>query len=268
MKGYVRLLAPAALLAAGMAPPPDDLALIDAAIKSGRLVQAQAMLDLMPADQTGAADVAILRAELLLAQDQYGAAEQAFGKLAAAAGTDCRVTAGLGIATAELRHTDRAIPLLQDAAARCAVDWRVWSELGRAYSGARRWDESKAAYDHALALNGPRGPLFNDMAVSMLIQRRWSDAKTLLEQALAADPGDERFANNLDIAAASMGEAPVRARGEDAARWAERLANAGYAALLAGRPDDARAWLSQSVAAAPVYSPRTAALLASLEPRK
>ena len=42
----------------------------------------------------------------------------------------------------------------------------------------------------------------------------------------------------------------------------------GLAALLAGRPDDARAWLSQSVAAAPVYSPRTAAILASLEPRK
>ena len=106
------------------------------------------------------------------------------------------------------------------------------------------------------------------MAVSLLMQRRWPEAKALLEQAYAADPGDLRFANNLDIAAASMGQAPVRAQGDDAARWAERLANAGYAALLAGRPDDARAWLSQSVAAAPVYSPRTAAILASLEPRK
>ena len=269
MRKILCLLAPAIMFASGVAAAAaDDLSLVDAAIKSGRLVQAQTMLDLLPADQAGATDVAILRAQLLLAQDQFAAAEEAFGKLAGSAGSDCRVTAGLGIAAGELRHTDRAIPLLQDAAARCKADWRLWSELGRAYSWARRWDDSKAAYDRALALGGPRTALLNDMAVSLLMQRRWPDARALLEQALAAEPGDLRFANNLDIAAASMGQAPVRARGDDDARWAERLANAGYAALLAGRRDDARAWLSQSVAAAPVYSPRTAAMLASLEPGK
>ena len=271
MRTVLWLLAPAALFSSGVAmatTTTGDLALVDAAIKSGRLVQAQTMLDLLPADQKEATDVAILRAQLLLAQGQYEGAEQAFDKLATAAGSDCRVITGLGIAAGELRHTDRAIPLLQDAAARCMPDWRLWSELGGAYSWTRRWDESKAAYARALALDGPRAALLNDMAVSLLMQRRWPEAKALLEQAYAADPGDLRFANNLDIAAASMGQAPVRAQGDDAARWAERLANAGYAALLAGRPDDARAWLSQSVAAAPVYSPRTAAILASLEPRK
>jgi len=265
-----RLIALATLLASGTAAasPPDDLALVDAAIKSGRLVQAQTMIDLLPADQAALPDVAVLRAQLLLAQGQYDEAEQAFGKLSATVGGDCRVVAGLGTAAAELHHADRAIPLLQDAVARCAPDWRSWSELGRAYTSARRWDDSKAAYDRALGLDGPRASLLNDMAVSLLMQRRYPEAKALLLQALATAPGDARIINNVDIAAASSGEAPVRARGDDAARWAERLSNAGYAALLAGRADDARAWLSQSAAAAPVYSARTAAILSSLEPRK
>lgn len=270
MTAAARLVALAMLLSAGTATAaaPDDLALVDAAIRGGRLVQAQAMLDLLPAGAPDTLDVAVLRAQLLLAQGRYADAEQAFGKLATTATEDCRVIAGLGTAAAESRHTDRAIAQLQAAAARCAPDWRVWSELGRAYAAARRWDDSKAAYDHALALDGPRPALLNDMAIALLMQRRYAEAKASLLQAVAAAPGDLRFANNLDIAAASLGEAPVRARGDDAGRWAERLSNAGYAALLAGRTDDARAWLSQSVAAAPVYAPRTAAMLSSLEPRR
>lgn len=270
MRMAARLVALAVLAASGAAgaAPAGDLALIDAAIKAGRLVQAQAMLDLLPADEPDVANVAVLRAQLLLAQGQFPEAEQAFGKLAATAGEDCRVVAGLGIASAEARHAERAIPLLQGAAARCPPDWRIWSELGRAYTAARRWDDGKEAYDHALALDGPRPALLNDMAVSLLMQRRYQEAKALLQQALAAAPGDMLFTNNLDIAAAAIGEAPIRNRGDDPARWAERLSNAGYAALLAGRTDDARAWLSQSVAAAPVFPPRTAALLSSLEPRK
>ena len=144
MRTVLWLLAPAALFSSGVAmatTTTGDLALVDAAIKSGRLVQAQTMLDLLPADQKEATDVAILRAQLLLAQGQYEGAEQAFDKLATAAGSDCRVITGLGIAAGELRHTDRAIPLLQDAAARCMPDWRLWSELGRAYSWTRRWDK-------------------------------------------------------------------------------------------------------------------------------
>jgi len=45
-----RLLSLAALLACGTASAaaPDDLALVDAAIRGGRLVQAQTMLDLLP----------------------------------------------------------------------------------------------------------------------------------------------------------------------------------------------------------------------------
>jgi tetratricopeptide (TPR) repeat protein len=265
MRRHVYLLPLAALfLSSAAAAAPDDLALVDAAIKGGRLVQAQAMLDLLPGDQPESFDVAILRAQLLLAEGQYAAAERAFGKLAAAPSNDCRVVAGLGTAAAALRHVDVALTHLQDATSRCAPDWRLWASLGHAFDSAGRWTESKAAYDRALALDGPHPALSNDMAVSMMMQRRYPEARTLLQQALSADPDDRRFVNNLDIAAASMGEAPVRNRTDDPARWAERLANAGYAALVAGRTDDARAWLTQSAAAAPVYSARTAGILASL----
>jgi Flp pilus assembly protein TadD len=270
MRHSARLLSLAALLACGTASaaPPDDLALVDAAIRGGRLVQAQTMLDLLPADKPDTFEVAVLRAQLMLAQGQYADAERAFGKLAATPSQDCRVIAGLGSAAAALRHTDAALARLQDATARCPSDWRTWADLGHAYDNAARWNDSKAAYERASAMGGPRASLLNDMAVSMLMQHRYPEAKALLLQALAADPDDPRLANNLDIAAASMGEAPVRGRGDDPARWAERLSNAGYAASLAGRTDDARAWLTQSIAVAPVYPAKTASILSSLGAQK
>lgn len=266
----VRLLSLAALLACGAASaaPPDDLALVDAAIRGGRLVQAQTMLDLLPQASSDTFDVAVLRAQLMLAQGQYAEAESAFAKLAATPSQDCRVVAGLGSAAAALRHTDIALARLQDATARCPADWRLWADLGHAYDSGARWNDSRAAYERASALGAPSASLLNDMAVSLLMQHRYPEARALLQQALAADPDDRRVANNFDIAAASMGEPPVRRRGEDAARWAERLSNAGYAASLAGRSDDARAWLTQSIAAAPIYPATTAKLLSSLEPQK
>lgn len=266
----VRLLPLAALFAFGTASaaPPDDLALVDAAIRGGRLVQAQTMLDMLPEATSGTFDVAVLRAQLMLAQGRYSEAEAAFARLAATPSEDCRVVAGLGSAAAALRHTELALARLRDATARCPADWRLWADLGHAYDSGARWNDSKAAYERASALGAPRASLLNDMAVSLLMQHRYSEARALLQQALAADPGDRRVANNLDIAAASMGEPPVRRRGEDAARWAERLSNAGYAASLAGRTDDARAWLTQSVAAAPIYPAATANILSSLGPRK
>jgi Flp pilus assembly protein TadD len=266
----VRLLSLVALFACGTASAaaPDDLAMVDAAIRGGRLVQAQTMLDMLPDAQSATFDVAVLRAQLMLAQGQYAEAEQAFGKLAATPSDDCRVVAGLGSAAAALRHTDAALARLQDATARCPADWRLWADLGHAYDSGARWNDSKAAYERAATLNAPRTSLLNDMAVSLLMQHRYSEARALLQQALAADPDDRRLANNLDIAAASMGEAPVRGRGDDSARWAERLSNAGYAASLAGRGDDARAWLTQSIAAAPIYPAATARILSSLGPQK
>lgn len=266
----LRLLSLAALFACGAASaaPPDDLALVDAAIRGGRLVQAQTMLDLLPDAQSGTFDVAVLRAQLMLAQGQYAEAESAFAKLAATPSQDCRVVAGLGSAAAAMRHTEAALARLQDATTRCPADWRLWADLGHAYDSGARWNDSKAAYERASALGAPRASLLNDMAVSLLMQHRYPEARALLQQALAADPDDRRVANNLDIAAASMGEPPVRRRGEDAARWAERLSNAGYAASLAGRSDDARAWLTQSLAAAPIYPAATANILSSLGPQK
>jgi Flp pilus assembly protein TadD len=266
----LRLLSLAALFAFGTASaaPPDDLALVDAAIRGGRLVQAQTMLDLLPEAKSGTFEVAVLRAQLMLAQGQYAEAEQAFGKLAAAPSDDCRVIAGLGSAAAAMRHTEAALARLQDATARCPADWRLWADLGHAYDSGGRWNDSRAAYDRASALGASRTSLLNDMAVSLLMQHRYPEAKSLLQQALVADPYDRRVANNLDIAAASMGEPPVRGRGEDAARWSERLSNAGYAASLAGRSDDARAWLTQSIAAAPIYPAATANILSSLGAQK
>ncbi|WEK42502.1 MAG: hypothetical protein P0Y64_14045 [Candidatus Sphingomonas colombiensis] len=266
MRGYRYLQAFAALSVSGtaLASTADDLPLIEAAVRSGRLVQAQTMLERLPADMPQTRELAVIRAQLTLAQGQYAEAEQAFIALAGEEGGDCRVVAGLGASAVAREHADRAIAYMEKAVEKCLPDWRIWSGLGRAYDLRARWSDSGLAYNRAITIGGRAPALLNDLAVSLLKQRRYAEAKALLEQAFAADPANLRFANNLDIAAAAMGEQPVRRKTDNAARWAERLSNAGYAALLAGRRGDARAWLSQSVAAAPIYPEKTAKILASL----
>ena len=53
-----------------------------------------------------------------------------------------------------------------------------------------------------------------------------------------------------------------------AARSIAPLAKLRTAMTLAGRSDDARAWLTQSIAAAPIYPAATANILSSLGPQK
>ncbi|MCF8710182.1 hypothetical protein [Rhizorhapis sp. SPR117] len=87
---------------------------------------------------------------------------------------------------------------------------------------------------------------------------------------MRADPGNERYANNADIARAMAGTpiakaAAARSAGaDDAEDWARRLNNAGYASLLAGRRDDAKAYFSRSLHASDTYSHVASANLAAL----
>ncbi len=247
-----------------------DLGLIAGAIRSGRLIQARIMLDraaeaAAPAD---APEIATLQAELALAEGRDGDAEAAFAVLAAKVPDDCRATRGLGMAAVNLRHTDMAIKALLHAGQACPADWHIQSALGTAYADAGRWQESDAAYAAAHQAAGDEPMLLNNMAVALIRQQRVAEAKTLLDRAAIRDPGNERILNNIDIAAGSAGEAPVRAMSDSAERWAERLTNAGYAAMLAGRRGDAEAWLSQAVAASPVYATVAARNLALLESKR
>ncbi len=251
-------------------PADDDAGLIAAAIKSGRLIQARTMLTRIAAAPATPRPVAIdaLWAELALAEGRDEDALRGFDALTAAAPDNCAWLVGGGIAASRAGKADRAITSLERATKRCTIDWEAWNALGVALDAARRWEASASAYAHALALRPSSPALLNNIGMSMLRQHRFERAADYFAAALQRAPGDIRFVNNLDIARASIGRLPVRNPGEDAARWAERLGNAGQAALIAGRSDEARALLAQAIATGPIYQPATASSLALLQSRR
>jgi len=265
----VILLGVLVIAAAAEARPADDIPLIAAAIRSGRLVQAELMLARTTPPQTGEAttELEILRGQLALAQGRDQDARQGFGALALRMPGDCRVLLGLGMAESDLGDADLAIGHLESATGTCAADWKAWSALGFAYDAKARWRDSDAAYARAMASGGDQPALLNNVAASLIRQRRFAEAEPLLARARARAPHDVLIANNLDIAAGSLGRMPVRGSGDSTSRWAERLNNAGYAAMLAGRGDDARKWLTMAVAASPVFQAIAAANLARLDAR-
>lgn len=103
----------------------------------------------------------------------------------------------------------------------------------------------------------------------MLLQRRFTLAAEYLQAALQRAPGDSAIIDDLDAALASIGKPPVRnMAAEDAARWAERLDNAGRAAMRAGRTSDARMLLTEAVTTSPTYRPGALLSLAELQSRR
>jgi len=264
-------IALALALVPGGAAAEDQSTLIGAAIQSGRLIQARTMLTRLegPATMPKPADISALWAELALAEGRDEEALQAFDALAAAAPDDCAFLTGSGIAASRTGRADRAIASLQRVTTKCPADSVVWNALGQAFDAKGRWQESTSAYAHALALRPASAAVFNNIGISMLLQHRFAIAVDYFGAALRIAPGNLRIVNNLDIARASIGLPPIRAIASDnAERWAERLSNAGRAALLAGRVDDARAWLAQAVTTSPIYQPKAITSLAQMQARR
>jgi Flp pilus assembly protein TadD len=253
------------------APDADDRPLIRAAIDAGRLHQARVMLIRL----SGAADsieTEALWAQFFLAEGRNEDALRAFDMLAARAPDSCAFQIGGGIAAARSGKADRAILSIERAAGRCALGWEAWNALGLAFDAARRWDASASAYAHALALRPSRpssAVVLHNIGASMLLQQRFQPAAEYLQAALRLAPGNVRIIDDLDAARASIGKAPVRNMAvEDAARWAERLDNAGHAAMRAGRTSDARALLTEAITTSPTYQPDAAFSLAELQSRR
>lgn len=240
-----------------------DFPIIAAAIKSGRLYQAALMLDraVAPADDSERLALLALRADLALASGDDDNALRAFRYLETAKPGDCDALRGKGLAALRMQLLDEAVAALEPVTRGCPPDWRSWDALAVAYASQQRWDASAAAHDSALAMAPDNPSVLNNRAMVLLAQRRYADALPYLQRAHAAAPAEPRIANNLDIARASSGTEPVRDAADDAHRWAERLNNAGYAALVAGRTSDARRLLTAALEADPRFADKAAASL-------
>jgi Flp pilus assembly protein TadD len=228
------------------------IAAIDRAIANGRLIQAEAML--AKADMPLATpDRARLEATLLLAQHRDHEASARFeALLAGQSGKDCRVQSGAGIAALRLGDAKSAEPRLRAAVAACPDAADAWGALAVLEDQAGHWDRSAAAYARAIVLTPDDPALLNNAGVSMLAQRRIADAERRFRQALMIDPGNERAKNNLDIAGVTGGGRPSFDSEADSRNRAERLNNAGYAALLAGDDVGAAEYFSEAIKVSPV----------------
>lgn len=246
---------------AGQTADPAD---IGAAISGGRLAQARAMI--ARADLAAPAMVdalPLLTAELALAERHDQLAYTGFDALRAKRPDDCRVNEGFGLSALRLGRTADAGEALESATRTCPGRWRSWNALGIVHDRAGRWADSDNAYRMALQSTTDRARVLNNLGYSLILRRRPADAVAILREAATLAPQNERIANNLDIARAAAGEdliAQIPDRGSE--RWADRVNNAGYAALLAGKPRQAVRYLSEAVSTADMYPIRAAANLA------
>lgn len=243
-----------------------DYALIREAIEGGRLVQARAMLGSRRLAEGNAVSTEfdIASAELALAEHRDAEALAAFADLDKRGIADCRAQAGLGTALMRQHYAADALPHLREAAEKCPENWRTWNALAIALDLARDWEGSAKAYETAFRLTGDRASVMNNYGFSLLLQRRFTEATRLFEAARKADPRNERYANNADIARTMAGQ-PLSSRdAEEPTERARRLNNAGYASLLAGRTDEAKAYFSRSLHASDSFNQRASANLSAI----
>jgi Flp pilus assembly protein TadD len=264
------LFACPAVTVAAQDAPVSDYALIGQAIEGGRLMQARTMLAnriiAERGSENGSAELDILSAQLALAERRDDQALVAFSNLDQRGITDCRVQAGLGLSLMRQQKAGQALNHLRAAAKACPKDWRTWNALGVTLDLAGDWRGSAEAYEAAFRLTDNRATIMNNYGFSLLLQRRFTEAGRLFAQAARAEPGNQRYVNNSDIARAMAGEPLARAGRDDPDRqaWARRLNNAGYASLLAGRTDEAKAYFSRSLHSSDDYFERASANLSAM----
>lgn len=222
--------------------------LISAAIDSGRLVQATAMLNKFFAKTKGhEAETDILQAELALAQKHDDHAKLLFARYLQHDIFACRAKEGIGIVDARAGNMRSATDYLVQVTVECPERWKSWNMMGVILARYEKWDASKHAFESALALSDNAPVVLNNFAYSLMAQKKYDEAETLFSAALEQQPRNVRFQNNLDIARAALGKKPTRSDKQSDQRWSERLNNSGYAAMLSGHEEIGTALLSEAI---------------------
>lgn len=215
------------------------------AIDAGRLVEAEAILA-RPAEDREPVDIARLQARLLAAQGRADAAARLFARPELAERIDC-ADRGAWAKAAVAAQRPEAADVAEAAAQACPGEPGVWLARAVLADRAAHWDEAAGHYARAAALAPDEPLIFVNQGYSLILQRRFVEAEALIAGAAARWPDDLLLQNNWDLARGAHGRAPELRRGDSADRRAERLNNAGYAALLAGDTAAARALLTRAI---------------------
>jgi Tfp pilus assembly protein PilF len=244
------LLVLSAAAAVPAAEPTIALADIDAAIRAGRLEQAQLMIARSIATGAKGTQVDVILAELAYAQGKDEEALVRYRQLLAVAPDDASLSERAGIAALKLGKIDDAIVLLDRSTKSVGVTWRAWNARGVAADLQQDWSTADIAYRKAASIAPEEAEVVNNQGWSQLLRGDWRNAADLFADASAKDPHSTRIANNLELARAALSsDLPRRNPGEADSAWAARLNDAGVAAQLLGDKQRAVAAFAQALEA-------------------
>lgn len=256
-----------------------DLNALEVALENRRLVQARTMIEqAAQSPQQGQQQnprFQLLRAEYLLAVGQLEQAVVALqtllnGEQGLNGEEGARAAQGLGLALLRQRKAAAAVEALTAAVQQNPALWRAWNALGVAHDQLGQWAQAEAAYAQALAAQPGAAEVHSNRGYSRLLQNRAEEAVADLELAASLLPEHETVRTNLQLALALAGRyeaalaAPTaQSPGAESPRTQARSLNTvGYAALLRGDRETARALLSRALEASDVYYARAANNLA------
>jgi len=103
------------------------------------------------------------------------------------------------------------------------------------------------------------------LGMSYLMQHRFDEAIAQFEQAITLDPNLKVATRNMRMAYALQGKYVEALAGVPDKDMPDELNNVGYAAMLRGEYDVARAYLSRAIEMSPAYHRQASANLEQLE---
>jgi tetratricopeptide (TPR) repeat protein len=181
-----------------------------------------------------------LLADLAFTEKRWPEASLRYDQLLSSAPEEGQLLERAGIVRLQLDRVDDAIAVLDKALILPRPGWQAWNARAVAADRKRDWRTADRAYAAGRKEAPRNATLLNNLGWSLMLRGRWEEGANLLADAHALAPGEQRIADNLDLArsAASAG-LPERAAGESDASYAARLNDAGMVAM--GRSDSRKA---------------------------
>jgi Flp pilus assembly protein TadD len=238
---------------------------IRTAITHKRFRQAEVMLERRRLSGTTGPRQWLLEADLFMATSKFAEALPLYQSILAEAPHHASAATSAGIACLALGRTTEASSFLAIATSLPEAGWMAWNAMAVLWDKKAAWQRSNEAYERALRLAPSTATVWNNRGYSLLLQGRFEKAQEALAEAARIDPSNSVIQRNLLLAKSMSGRYPERQQNEDQKSWAARLNNAGYAAILSGKAEDAEALLSQAIEASEVFYPKASSNLKLLK---
>lgn len=248
---HARKKAPAPVVQAPIQATPELLAMIDAAIRDGRLPAAREAIG--RAWASGSPEVQLRAAELALASDSLPEAADAFTQLLADPAMAARAGQGLGLTQLRQGKTTEAVATLDKALAADPTLVRAWNARAVAADRLKDWAGADAAYARAIALAPDDADVLTNRGYSLLLRERFTAAEMDLARAVAIAPQNSVARTNLRIARAMQGRYEEAFQGATKASLAEDLNTVGYVAMARGDLSVAEAYFNRAMSLNPAF---------------